>query len=243
MKRVIFILIFIELLVFGLVSTSHCKTMVFFIGGWRMTSEQIETFSRSVPDSKKVKYLLPEAMSDLVRPWHCADLIYEYIQNNKLGEDDLIIISFSLGGVVAQWLLSEHPELNVKKLILVGTPIGGYKFIPPNNFFSNSFPKDLPIYVIAGTKGQNAWFLRDKNDGVVDLDSALDIPAQNLKDAAIFNADHTELKEMSEVQVQISLWLDLGQEPPQNFVADNYSHSKASTKSRLLAGTSPKIPN
>lgn len=175
MKRSLIILFLIGILASVLASTGHCKTVVFFIGGWRMTHEQMDTFSSSVPESGKVKYLLPEALSELVRPWHCADLIYNYIKNNQLSDDDLIFVSFSHGGIVAQWLLSNHPEIRVKKLILIGTPIGGYKFVPPNNFFSNKFPKDLPIYVIAGNKGHDEWFLRDGNDGVVDLDSALDI--------------------------------------------------------------------
>jgi pimeloyl-ACP methyl ester carboxylesterase len=221
MKRLPLILPIILLLVTTLAATSQCKTVVFFIGGWRMTPEQMELFSSSVPESRKVKFLLPDAMSELVRPWHCADLVHNYIKKNNLSGADLIFVTFSLGGTVAQWLLSAHPEYHVKKLILVGSPVGGYLFLPPNNFFSNRFPKDLPIYVIAGTKGQDAWFLRDENDGVVDLDSALDIPDRNLKDAAIFHADHTELGKIPEVQAQISQWLDLQQQEPFRHVATN----------------------
>lgn len=213
LKQLLLILPIIILLVTTLPVTGHSKAVVFFIGGWRMTPAQMDTFSGSVPESDKVVYLLPDALSELVRPWHCADLIHNYIKKNNLSDKDLTIVSFSLGGTVAQWLLSAHPEYHVKKLILVGSPVGGYKFLPPNNFFSNKFPKDLPIYVIAGNKGQDAWFLRVENDGVVDLDSALDIPDQNLKDAAIFYADHTELEEMPEVQKQIARWLSLKQEP------------------------------
>jgi pimeloyl-ACP methyl ester carboxylesterase len=235
MKRSLFILSIIAMLVSALASAGHCKTVVFFIGGWRMTHEQMKSFSRSVSESRKVKYFLPEELSELVRPWHCADLIYNYIKSNNMSDEELIFVSFSFGGIVAQWLLSDHPELHVKKLILVGSPIGGYKFVPPNNFFSNRFPKDLPIYVIAGNKGQNAWFLRDENDGVVDLKSALDIPDQNLKNAAIFYADHTELEEMPEVQARISMWLDLGQEAPRNFMAYNNAGLSASTDNRLFS--------
>ena len=243
MKRSLFILAVIGMLASGLPSAGHCKTVVFFIGGWRMTHEQMKSFSRSVPESRKVKFLLPESLIELLRPWHCADLIYNYIKNNSLSDEDLVFVSFSLGGTVAQWLLSDHPELHVKKLILVGTPVGGYKFVPPNNFFSNRFPKDLPIYVIAGNKSRDAWFLQAENDGVVNLDSALDIPDQNLKDAAIFYADHTELEEMPEVQAQISMWLDLGQEPPQNFVADNNSRLSASTDYRHFSVFSDNLQN
>ena len=243
MKRSLFILAMIAMLFSGLPSTGICKTMVFFIGGWGMTDTQMESFSSSVPESRKVKYLLPEAMSELVRPWHCADLIYKYIKRNKLVDEDLIFVSFSHGGTVAQWLLKDHPELHVKKLILVGAPIGGYKFVPPNNYFSNSFPKDLPIYVIAGNKGQDVWFLRHENDGVVDLDSALDIPDQNLKDFAIFYADHAELKKDPEVQARISQWLDLHQEPDTNMLAENNARLNASTDISRFINSPNKIAN
>ena len=208
-----------------------------------MTDSQMESFSMSVPESRKVKYLLPEATSELVRPWHCADLIYNYIKKSNLLDEDLIFVSFSHGGTVAQWLLNAHPEIHAKKLILVGSPIGGYKFIPPNNFFSNKFPKDLPIYVIAGNKGQDVWFLRDENDGVVDLDSALDIPDQNMKDFAIFYADHSELKKKPEVQAQISKWLDLGQLPAEDFIADNNSRFDHLTFNNRFSDSSRKYPN
>jgi pimeloyl-ACP methyl ester carboxylesterase len=231
MKKTVLMVFIIGMFVSGFASTSYCKTVVFFIGGWGMTQEQMESFSRSVPDSRKVTYRLPAALSELVRPWHCADLVYEYIRKNDMLEDNLIFVSFSLGGTVTQWLLSNHPELHTKKVILVGSPVGGYKFIPPNNFFSNDFPQDLPIYVIAGNKGQDAWFLRNENDGVVDLESALDIPDRNLRDAAIFHADHNDLEEMPEVQAQISKWLNLDQEPDTNIMAENNTTSRTSTDS------------
>lgn len=204
-----------------------------------MTPEQMESFSRSVPESRKAKFLLPTSVKDLTRPWYCADLMYDHIQRNNLADDDLYVVAFSLGGVVTQWLLSDHPELRVKKLILVGSPMGGYKFFPPNPFFSNNFPKDLPIYVIAGSKGQKVWFLREENDGVVDLKSALDIRDQNLKDAAVFHADHNELEEIPEVQIQIAQWLDLHQEPPQNIVAGN---SPSQNQGRFT-DTPVRLPN
>lgn len=243
MKRSKFILAIIGMLVFCFTSTGHCKPVVFFIGGWRMTPEQMESFSRSVSDSRKVKYLLPEVLSELVRPWYCADQVYNYIKKNSLLDEDLLLVSFSLGGTVAQWLLSGHPELRVKQLILVGSPVGGYKFIPPNNYFSNKFPKNLPIYVIAGNKARDVWFLRDENDGVVDLDSALDIPGQNLKDVAIYYADHTELEEIPEVQDQIAAWLNLHNEPGNNVVAENKTHLNALTDTGRIIKLSIKIPN
>jgi pimeloyl-ACP methyl ester carboxylesterase len=227
----------------GTATVAYCKTVVLFIGGWRMTQEQMDAFSSSVPESDKVKYLLPDEVSELVRPWHCADLLLKHIRDNELLHDDLILVSFSHGGVVAQWLLNAHPELRVKKLILVGTPIGGYKFVPPNNFFSNKFPKDLPIYVIAGNKGQAAWFLRAENDGVVDLDSALDIPSQHLKDTAVYYADHSELKFLPEVQARIALWIGSGQDSSLDFTADNNPLPGPMVYNSRIAGTSDKHPN
>jgi pimeloyl-ACP methyl ester carboxylesterase len=243
MKKTLFILSIIGMLITGCARAGHCRTMVFFIGGWRMTHEQMDSFSRSVPDSKKVKYRLPEALSELIRPWHCADMLFNYIREKNLLEDDLIFVSFSLGGAVTQWLLDRHPELHAKKLILVGSPVGSYKFVPPNNFFSNRFPKDLPIYVIAGNKSQDSWFLRNENDGVVDLESALDIPEHNLKDAAVFYADHTELEVMPEAQAQISTWLNLQQETDSSMVAENKAGLNSLSDFSRLASPSRKIPN
>lgn len=195
-----------------------------------MTPSQMETFSQSVPESRKVTFLLPTEIKHLTRPWYCANLMYEQIRKNNLMEDDLYVVAFSLGGIVTQWLLTDHPELRIKKLILVGAPMGGYKFVPPNPFFSNDFPKELPIYVIAGNKGHKSLFLREENDGVVDLRSALDIRDQNLKDAAVFPVEHSELEVIPEVQTQIAQWLDLHQEPPQNILAGNNPLSLQSQK-------------
>jgi pimeloyl-ACP methyl ester carboxylesterase len=225
MKKVLFTLCCIGIAVFGLTATSHGKTVVFFVGGWGMTPAEMASFSRSVPEAKKVTFLLPTVISELVRPWHCSDLVYDQMVKTNVAGDDLIIVSYSFGGTVTQWLLKSHPELRVKKLILVGAPIGGYKFVPPNNFFSSRFPKDLPIYVIAGSKGQDVWFLRDENDGVVDLDSAFAIPDQNLKDAAIVHAEHSDLPNIAEVQTHLAQWLDLEQEPAQYVVAGNRLHT------------------
>lgn len=208
-----------------------------------MTPAQMESFSKSIPESGKVKFLLPTSIIDLTRPWYCADLIYEHIKNNNLLEDDLFFVAFSLGGIVTQWLLSDHPELRVKKLILVGTPIGGYKFVPPNPFFSNDFPKDLPIYVIAGSRGRKTWLLSETNDGVVDLESALDIRQQNLKDFAVFHVDHNELEEIPGVQERIARWLDLRQEVPQNVMAGNDAFSHSSQRLRNLMNQPIALPN
>lgn len=243
MKRFTLILSIALISVFTFHSDGFCKTIVFFVGGWGMTASQMESFSQSVPDSRKVKYFLPSKISELTRPWYCAEMVYDYIQRNNLAEDDLYVVAFSMGGIVTQWLLRNHPELRIRKLILVGTPIGGYKFVPPNPFFSNKFPKDLPIYVIAGSKRQNSWFLRQDNDGVVDLESALNISDENLRDVAIFRADHNELEDMPEVQTQISQWLDLGQEPPRNVIAGNTPLSPQSRNLDSLTNGTVNLPN
>lgn len=208
-----------------------------------MTPEQMESFSSSVPDPFKAKFFLPNSTSELIRPWHCADLAFEYIKGKKLADDDLVLVSFSLGGVVAQWLISGHPELHVKKLIMVGSPVGGYKFVPPNNFFSNDFPPNLAIYVVAGNKSSDVWFLRDQNDGVVDLQSALDIPDQNLKDAEIVYANHSELVKLPEVQLYLSRWIDIEHVPAQNFVTNLNLSALPYNHESLTPPSANKLPN
>lgn len=195
------------ILVLCCASLCYGNTTVLYVGGWGMTPEQMESFSGSASDAHKTTFLLPQALAELVRPWHCARLLYADIKQKSLIDNDIIIVAFSYGGIVTQWLLDEHPELNIRKLIMVGTPIGGYKFVPPNNFFSNKFPAELPIYVVAGSKSRKTWFLEDDNDGVVDLSSVLDIKDNNLYDFAVFNVEHSDLWKSQEIQNKISLWL------------------------------------
>ncbi len=239
MRTAFRILFFVLAVLLSLARQGQCRPVVFFVGGWGMTPAQMESFSRSVPETEKVKFLLPTAVSDLARPWYCADLIFDHIQKNGLADDDLYFVAFSMGGIVTQWLLRDHPELPIRKLILVGSPMGGYKFLPPTPFFSNDFPKTLPIYVIAGSKGQKAWFLRTENDGAVDLKSALDIRDQNLRETAVFHADHTELEELPEVQAQISRWLGLNW----NGVAGNGALAHSSQGQAGETGGAITIPN
>src|ERR1039457_5063787 len=120
----------------------------------------MESLSRSVPEGQKARFFLPKGFFNLVRPWYCAELLYEYIHKN-LADDDLIFVSFSLGGIVTQRMLNDHPELSVKKLILVASPVGGYRVPPPYPFFSEDFPKGLPVYVIAGSKSEESFHLRE----------------------------------------------------------------------------------
>lgn len=197
------------LLVILFSATCQAKTVVVFVGGWGTTPAQMESLSRSVPEGQKARFFLPEGFFNLVRPWYCADLLYEYIRKN-LADDDLIFVSFSLGGIVTQRMLNNHPELPVKKLILVASPVGGYRVPPPYPFFSDDFPKGLPVYVIAGSKSEESFHLREVNDGSVDVPSAFAIPDDNLKDGAIFPAAHLEMHELPQVQTQITQWLVLG---------------------------------
>lgn len=134
----------ILLIALGLVSSvsapCRAKAIVVFVGGWGTTPEQIESLSRSVPEGQKAGFFLPSGLFDLIRPWYCANLLYEYIRDN-LSDDDLIFVSFSLGGNVTQRMLNNHPELPVKKLILVASPIGGYRIPPPYPFFLRTFQR------------------------------------------------------------------------------------------------------
>ena len=184
----------------------QAKTVVVFVGGWATTPEQMESLSRSVPEGQKVRFFLPSGFFELIRPWYCADLLYEYIRKN-LSDDELVFVSFSLGGNVTQRMLNKHPELPVKKLILVASPIGGYRVPPPYPFFVADFPKGLPVYVIAGSKSEDSFHLREVNDGSVDVQSAFAIPDDNLQDGTIFPAGHLELHKLPQVQTQLFQWL------------------------------------
>lgn len=186
-------------------------TTVVFVGGWGTTRAQLDSLSSLVPAGQKAEFLLPSGFFNLVRPWFCADRLYEFVREN-LGDDDLVFVAFSLGGIVTQRMLNDHPELPVRKLILVASPVGGYRIPPPYPFFSDNFPEDLPVYVIAGNKSVESIHLRDVNDGAVDVLSAFAVPDGNLKDGAIFPAGHLELFSLPQVQAQLARWLSLGDE-------------------------------
>jgi pimeloyl-ACP methyl ester carboxylesterase len=215
----------------------HAQTRYVFVGGWRTLPAQMESLSRSVPDSLKVQYFLPEKITELIRPWHCADLLYDFIRSNGLADDDLVFVAFSLGGIVTQRLVRDHPELQVRKLVLVAAPMGGYRRVFPSNpFFLNEFPRDLPVYVIAGVRGQRVWYLQSNNDGAVDLASALDVPAQNLKGVAVFDASHNDLQEIAGVQDKLVEWLDVGSDPSHGALAEFQSAKLDSPTSTSVAG-------
>lgn len=237
----IFICIFIQVICFA--SISYGNTTVLYVGGWGMTPEQMAAFSGSASDTDKTTYLLPQSLAELVRPWHCAQLLYADLKQKNLTDKNVIIVAFSYGGIVTQWLLDAHPELNVQKLIMVGTPIGGYKFVPPNNFFSNKFPVNLPIYVVAGNKSRETWFLKNENDGVVDLSSVLDIQDNNLTDFAIFNVDHSDLWKSPEIQNKISIWLDANHSLNAKAVVINSNTLRAHLQSNKTDNLSGRFKN
>lgn len=210
----------------------HAQTRYVFVGGWRTLPSQLDSLSRSVPDPLKVKYFLPEKITELVRPWHCADLLYDFIRTNGMTDDDLVFVAFSLGGIVTQRLVRDHPELHVRKVVLIAAPMGGYsRVFPSNPFFLNEFPRDLPVYVIAGVKGKRVWYLQNMNDGAVDLASALAIPEQNLKGVAVFDASHNDLQEIAAVQNKLVEWLEVGSEPAHDVVAEFQSAKLVSPES------------
>lgn len=215
----------------------HAQTRYVFVGGWRTLPAQMDSLSRSVPEPLKVKYFLPEKITELIRPWHCADLLYDFIKRNGMADDDLVFVAFSLGGIVTQRLVRDHPELQVRKLVLVAAPMGGYsRVFPSNPFFLNEFPQDLPVYVIAGVRGTRVWYLQSMNDGAVDLASALAVPAQNLKGVAVFDASHNDLQESAAVQDKLLEWLDVGSEPAHDAVAGFQPAKVVSPESLTVAG-------
>jgi pimeloyl-ACP methyl ester carboxylesterase len=181
-------------------------TTVVFVGGWGTTPAQLDALSGLVPAEQKAEFFLPGGFFNLIRPWFCADRLYDFVQRN-LGDDDLIFVSFSLGGIVTQRMLNNHPELPVRKLILVASPVGGYRIPPPYPFFSDDFPKNLPVYVIAGSKSTGSLHLGEVNDGAVDVASAFAVPDDNLKGGVIFSAGHHELFALPQVQAQLAEWL------------------------------------
>ncbi len=95
-------------------------------------------------------------------------------------------------------------QIEVKKIVLIATPNGGWKIVPRFIYSVSSSFSPAQIFIIAGDKRSSKWYLEDQNDGAVDLSSALSVKAEDKK---IFNLNHEELILSESVVNQIKIWI------------------------------------
>lgn len=85
------------------------------------------------------------------------DALVEYIQANKL--DKPIIIGHSLGGHMALWIASMHPELTGKLIIVDSMPhLGGLMFPDPANL--NKQAEGMKMMIVNQSKEQYGAYIK-----------------------------------------------------------------------------------
>ncbi len=180
--------------------SASAETIV-IVGGWgplNVNLKELMFLNEGVPGSVVV---VPRQFLPLVT---ASALLYEQLKE-KGYELPAIFIGNSFGGLVVEQFAEDHPEL-VKAMILIGTP-REYRFAPKSLFHvatTNRSAHNIPVFVIAGDKSANKWYLRSPNDGTVELLPALSVEARAFR---VFHLGHVELVHSKEVLQQILDWL------------------------------------
>lgn len=171
------------------------------VGGWGGNAQQLEFLNKAIPNSI---VMMEDTASAFIPKGDVSKKVKEL--EKKLvaqGIKKADFIGYSYGGLVVKEFASKHPEF-VGKIVLIGTPNGGYKNWPFNE--KSLIDRNIPIYLIGGTKSAEKWYLADENnDGWVDQSSLLSIPISG--DARFFLLNHLELIQSIEVANQINDWL------------------------------------
>ncbi|MEK7075782.1 MAG: alpha/beta hydrolase [Patescibacteria group bacterium] len=201
MKRLLKIMVFLATLMIA--NTANTAVQVVLIPGFggEEAVVQMEFLKQQIPDSLVItpKYSLGDVAGSAEELWFSLKV-------KKIEKADFI--GFSWGGLVVKEFASNHPEM-VGKIIFLGTPNGGYKsWLIPRFIFKarDDFKRDIPVFVIAGIKSSEKWYLKGSNDGTVELDSVFDIN-RPINDSKIFKLSHVELLESREVAEQVIAWL------------------------------------
>ncbi len=189
---------------FLMVAIATAEEKVVIIGGWNSTDEQMAFLKGEMPDSEVV------ILQKFVPLEDAAIAFLEQLKEKGLSNNELTVIAYSWGGLIIRRISEDYPEIKIKKIILVGTPNGGYS-IAPRWFWRMFYGKmpdrkrksKYPLFVIAGDKGRERWFLKGSNDGAVELSSVLAVEA---KEVRIFPLSHVQLVRDKSVVEQIQLW-------------------------------------
>ncbi len=195
-KQIIIALVLIFLVVANL---SIAGELAILIPGWGGETEQLSFLKENLPDSIVIK---PARMMPI---YEAADDVLSQIKDKGLAHQEITLIGFSFGGLIARELAGRYSELRIKKIITIGTPNGGYWVVP--GFVFSVTPSGTPLYVIAGEKGTEKWYLKSPNDGAVDVESVLSVPPETLKDSVVYPLSHLDLIKSQEVANQIAAWL------------------------------------
>lgn len=194
MKKIVLIGLIVLLLLSVVVGGAVAQQKVIIIPGWGHETEGLNYLKDRIENAEIIGYSHSMPISD------AAEEVYEKIifSNKKVS-----IVGFSWGGLIARQIAAVHPEI-VDKLIIIASPSGGYLFSP--KFLFKVAKSEKAIFVIAGTKSAKKWYLKEVNDGKVDLDSVFS-ETLSIREVKIFELSHEELSQNEEVVSQVNVWL------------------------------------
>jgi len=177
---------------------------IVIVGGFTSTAEQMKFLEEKFPNSAVIilqKYApLEEA----------EEVFLKQLEELGLKDEPVVFIAFCWGGLIVKKISEDYPEkINIKKIITIATPSKGYS-IAPRWVWRMLYGKmpavksKYPLFVIAGDKGEDRWFLNGSNDGTVELDSVLSVEADEI---VLFPLSHLQLLHNEAVVEQIKLWV------------------------------------
>lgn len=195
MKKTIFL--FLLLFIAVTANIAPCAEIIVLIPGWGSKTNELDYLKDKI-GANIIDY------SDNMPIKDVAEKLYQEILALSDGKA-VSIVGYCWGGLLARQIAAAHPEI-INKLIIIASPSGGYEtFLIPKFIFKVS-KSEKEIFVIAGNKSKNKWYLDKENDGTVNLSSVLSAP--KIKKIKIFELGHHELLKDEQVVSQINVWLN-----------------------------------
>lgn len=176
---------------------------IVIVGGYGSTAEEMDYLKKNFSGSVVI---IPKKFATIEE---ASAAFLEQLKEQKLENEQIVFIAHSWGGLIVRKISEDYPEIKIKKIITIAMPSGGYS-IAPRWFWRMFYGKmpdrksKYPLFVIAGDKGRERWFLKGSNDGIVELSSVLSVEADEIM---LFPLNHLELIHNESVVEQIQLWV------------------------------------
>ncbi|MEK7521097.1 MAG: alpha/beta fold hydrolase [Patescibacteria group bacterium] len=204
----IIIIIFLALALFGREAVAG-ETIV-LVGGWSRTGTPQEIAAQLDPMESALREAGHRVV--VVRPTiflplpAAAEELYVELEKEGVLKEEIALVGWCWGGLIARRFAEQyHGEARVRAIVEIASPNGGYRFAP-RFLFDPGIERsvEVPLFVIAGNKSAEKWYLRPENDGTVDIQSVLSVSARG---TAVFPLRHLELIASGEVARQVAAWL------------------------------------
>jgi len=183
-------------------SVALAETPIIIVGGMGSNLEQVNGLKDSIPGSIAI---IPDKMWPL--SYAAEELLGRIREAGVAGQ--FIVVAHSWGGLIARKIDADNPGL-VEKIITIASPSGGFGPAFVRVFFDTGDKESkTPLYVIAAHNNSAPRFYMgtEKNDGVVDLKSALDLRGKKFIDQKVVEGEHTEVLNSQVVIQLVKSWM------------------------------------